>query len=134
MKIRFWGVRGSFAMSGPDFLRYGGNTSSVEITAEDGRRLLVDLGTGATELAKQLMAAEFGSWQGHLSILLPHTHPDHIQGLPVFTPFLASSGTTRSVWGRIHGTRPSRDWKQVVTSLRPSRAASAREVAKHWAR
>ena len=97
MKIRFWGVRGSFAMSGPDFLRYGGNTSSVEITAEDGRRLLVDLGTGATELAKQLMAAEFGSGQGHLSILLSHTHLDHIQGLPFFTPFFVKGNQIRII-------------------------------------
>ena len=39
MKIRFWGVRGSFAMTGRDFLRYGGNTSSVELVAASGERL-----------------------------------------------------------------------------------------------
>src|SRR4029077_12126517 len=43
LKIRFWGVRGSFAMSGREFLRYGGNTTSVELVANDGHRLLVDL-------------------------------------------------------------------------------------------
>jgi len=59
LKIRFWGVRGSFAMSGREFLRYGGNTTSVEIVASAGARLLIDLGTGATELAKQLMTGEF---------------------------------------------------------------------------
>ena len=46
MKVRFWGVRGSFAMSGREFLRYGGNTTSVEIVTNDGHRLLIDLGTG----------------------------------------------------------------------------------------
>ena len=50
MKIRCWGVRGSFAMCGREFLRYGGNTTSVELVTDAGERLLIDLGTGATEL------------------------------------------------------------------------------------
>ena len=48
MKVRFWGVRGSFAMSGREFLRYGGNTPCVELQTDDGQRLVIDLGTGAT--------------------------------------------------------------------------------------
>jgi phosphoribosyl 1,2-cyclic phosphodiesterase len=87
LKVRFWGVRGSFAMPGAEYLRYGGNTTAVEVQARSGRRLLIDLGTGATELAKQLMAAEFCQGKGELPILLSHTHLDHIQGLPFFTPF-----------------------------------------------
>ena len=95
MKIRFWGVRGSFAMSGRDFLRYGGNTTSVELVTDAGERLLIDLGTGATELAKTLMAAEFGKGAGKLPILLSHTHLDHIQGLPFFTPFFIKGNEIR---------------------------------------
>ena len=95
MKIRFWGVRGSFAMSGRDFLRYGGNTTSVELVTDDGHRLLIDLGTGATELAKNLMSAEFGKGAGKLPILLSHTHLDHIQGLPFFTPFFIKGNEIR---------------------------------------
>lgn len=95
MKIRFWGVRGSFAMAGRDFLRYGGNTTSVEIVTAAGERLLIDLGTGATEFAKQLMAGEFGKGQGKLPILLSHTHLDHIQGLPFFTPFFIKGNEIR---------------------------------------
>jgi len=95
MKIRFWGVRGSFAMSGRDFLRYGGNTTSVELVTDGGDRLLIDLGTGATELAKQLMSGEFGRGQGTLPILLSHTHLDHIQGLPFFTPFFIKGNQIR---------------------------------------
>ena len=95
MKIRFWGVRGSFAMSGREFLRYGGNTTSVELVSDAGNRLLVDLGTGATELAKQLMQTEFAKGQGALPILLSHTHLDHIQGLPFFTPFFIKGNEIR---------------------------------------
>lgn len=102
MKIRFWGVRGSFAMSGRDFLRYGGNTTSVELVASGGQRLLIDLGTGATELAKQLMGSEFGKGQGRLPILLSHTHLDHIQGLPFFTPFFIKGNEIR-----ILGAKPN---------------------------
>jgi phosphoribosyl 1,2-cyclic phosphodiesterase len=102
LKIRFWGVRGSFAMSGRDFLRYGGNTTSVEIVADAGQRLVIDLGTGATELAKQLMIGEFGKGHGTVPILLTHTHLDHIQGLPFFTPFFIKGNQIR-----ILGAAPS---------------------------
>ncbi|HET9990110.1 MAG TPA: MBL fold metallo-hydrolase [Kofleriaceae bacterium] len=95
MKLRFWGVRGSFAMSGRDYLRYGGNTTSVELLSAGGDRLLIDLGTGATEFAKELMGSEFGKGLGKLPILLSHTHLDHIQGLPFFTPFFIKGNEIR---------------------------------------
>jgi phosphoribosyl 1,2-cyclic phosphodiesterase len=87
VKIRFWGVRGSFACPGPHHLRYGGNTPSVELTTSAGNRVLIDLGTGATAMARDLMAGPFGAGSGNLPVLLTHTHLDHIQGLPFFTPF-----------------------------------------------
>ena len=102
MKLRFWGVRGSFAMAGREFLRYGGNTTSIELVTDSGMRLLVDLGTGATELAKTLMGGEFGKGKGKLPILLTHTHLDHIQGLPFFTPFFIKGNEIR-----ILGANPS---------------------------
>ena len=102
MKVRFWGVRGSFAMSGKDFLRYGGNTTCVELVTASGTRLVIDLGTGATELAKELMRHEFGKGKGELQVLLSHTHLDHIQGLPFFTPFFIPGNHIR-----IHGADPA---------------------------
>jgi phosphoribosyl 1,2-cyclic phosphodiesterase len=95
LKIRFWGVRGSFAMCGSEYLRYGGNTTSVELVTADHHRLLIDLGTGATELAKHLMGSEFATGTGALPILLSHTHLDHIQGLPFFTPFFIKGNQIR---------------------------------------
>ncbi len=102
MKLRFWGVRGSFAMSGREFLRYGGNTTCVELLTDAGERLLIDLGTGATELGKTLMSREFSKGAGNLPILLSHTHLDHIQGLPFFTPFFIRGNTIRII-----GANPS---------------------------
>lgn len=95
MRLRFWGVRGSFAACGAEFLRYGGNTTALEFQARSGRRVLVDLGTGATVLARSLMAAEFGQGRGELPILLTHTHLDHIQGFPFFTPFFVRGNRIR---------------------------------------
>jgi phosphoribosyl 1,2-cyclic phosphodiesterase len=102
MKVRFWGVRGSFATPGASYLRYGGNTTAIEVKAESGHRVLIDLGTGVTELAKELMATEFGQGKGHLPILLTHTHVDHIQGLPFFTPFFIRGNSIR-----IMGSEPT---------------------------
>jgi len=86
VKVHFWGTRGSFAMTGSEFLRYGGNTTAVELQNAAGHRVLIDLGTGITELAKELMGTEFGQGAGQLQVLLTHTHLDHIQGLPFFIP------------------------------------------------
>jgi phosphoribosyl 1,2-cyclic phosphodiesterase len=95
VRLRFWGARGTFAACGDAFLRYGGNTTAVEFQARSGRRVLVDLGTGATELAKSLMTGEFGQGRGELPILLTHTHLDHIQGFPFFTPFFVRGNQIR---------------------------------------
>jgi CheY-like chemotaxis protein/phosphoribosyl 1,2-cyclic phosphodiesterase len=89
MRIRFWGTRGSIPKPGPATVRYGGNTSCVEVRA-DGTLVVLDCGTGAHELGQQLVAANPGPMRGHL--LITHTHWDHIQGFPFFAPlFVAGS-------------------------------------------
>jgi phosphoribosyl 1,2-cyclic phosphodiesterase len=102
MKVRFWGVRGSFATPGSLYLRHGGNTPAIELTCDAGHRVLIDLGTGATVLARELIAGEFGEGRGRLPVLLTHTHLDHIQGLPFFTPFFVRGNAIR-----ILGAEPS---------------------------
>src|SRR5918998_887006 len=84
MRVRFWGTRGSIATPAPTTLRYGGNTACVEVRTDDGTLIVLDCGTGARELGKALMASGERPIRGHLFI--SHTHWDHIQGFPFFTP------------------------------------------------
>jgi phosphoribosyl 1,2-cyclic phosphodiesterase/CheY-like chemotaxis protein len=82
--VRFWGVRGSIATPGAGTVFYGGNTTCVEVRA-DGELIVLDAGTGIRPLGMAL-AKEFGGKPLHLTLLLTHTHWDHIQGFPFFLP------------------------------------------------
>jgi phosphoribosyl 1,2-cyclic phosphodiesterase/CheY-like chemotaxis protein len=84
MRVRFWGTRGSIARPGPATLRHGGNTSCVEVVADDGTLVILDCGTGAHELALDLRRRAARRGAGH--VLIGHTHWDHIQGFPLFEP------------------------------------------------
>jgi phosphoribosyl 1,2-cyclic phosphodiesterase/DNA-binding response OmpR family regulator len=85
MRVRFWGARGSLAKPGPSTLRYGGNTSCVEVRTAAGTLIIIDCGTGLHGLGQALLSAEKPTTKGH--VLISHTHWDHIQGIPFFAPF-----------------------------------------------
>ncbi len=93
LKVRFWGVRGSIASPGAATAGVGGNTSCVEVRCGD-EVLVLDAGTGMRGLGAQLM----GEGISTVSLLLSHTHWDHIQGLPFFVPIYLP-GTAIAVVG-----------------------------------
>jgi phosphoribosyl 1,2-cyclic phosphodiesterase/CheY-like chemotaxis protein len=84
MIVRFWGTRGSIPKPGPGTVRYGGNTSCVEVRSASGTLVVLDCGTGAHGLGQALVANAPSPLRGHL--LIGHTHWDHIQGFPFFAP------------------------------------------------
>ena len=79
MKVRFWGTRGSLATPGQDTLRYGGNTSCVQVIGDEGTMIVLDAGTGIREMTKT-----FPAKLRRVDVLLSHLHMDHIQGLGFF--------------------------------------------------
>jgi phosphoribosyl 1,2-cyclic phosphodiesterase len=82
VRVTFYGVRGSTPVSGPEYDRIGGHTSSIAIAADEGLpRLLLDSGTGLLSLTRAFGARPFVG-----TILLTHLHWDHLQGLPFFPP------------------------------------------------
>jgi phosphoribosyl 1,2-cyclic phosphodiesterase len=95
MKVRFWGVRGSIPVPGRATNRYGGNTSCVEVRPRAAAPIIIDAGTGLRKLGKALMEERFGEGRGDASILISHTHWDHVQGLPFFSPLYRTGNQLR---------------------------------------
>ncbi|PCI76541.1 hypothetical protein COB21_04215 [Candidatus Aerophobetes bacterium] len=79
--IRFWGTRGSNAVAGSDYVRYGGNTSCLEIRYENDL-IILDAGTGIRELSESIKDQHFDT----IHLFISHTHWDHITGFPFFHP------------------------------------------------
>jgi phosphoribosyl 1,2-cyclic phosphodiesterase len=98
MRIKFWGVRGSIPAPGPETNRYGGNTSCVSVHTAAGNLIIIDMGTGLMHLGNTLLTGPFGKGAGRATILLSHTHWDHIQGLGFFPPVFIG-GNQFTVWG-----------------------------------
>ncbi len=85
MKIKIRGTRGTLPVSGDEYVKYGGNTSCVEVSA-GGLLVFFDAGTGITEF----LASEYPQTKVY-NIFLSHMHYDHIQGLPFFAPLFDGS-------------------------------------------
>ncbi|OGS12431.1 MAG: hypothetical protein A2234_07995 [Elusimicrobia bacterium RIFOXYA2_FULL_58_8] len=101
--VRFWGTRGSCPVSGPKTIRYGGNTACTEVRI--GNLLLIlDCGTGLRDLGAAMLT-EFQNRPIEAHIFVGHTHWDHIQGFPFFTP-LYNPRNTFSLYS-VHGAHGS---------------------------
>ena len=99
LQIRFWGVRGSMCVSGPEFMEFGGHTLCLEVRC--GTRLfIVDAGSGLAALGRSLG----GAAPAEIDLLLSHLHLDHIMGLPFFKPaILGQDRVIRTYCGHLGG-------------------------------
>jgi phosphoribosyl 1,2-cyclic phosphodiesterase len=106
MTVRFWGVRGSVAVSGPDVVKTGGNTSCTEVRCGD-ETLIFDMGTGLRPLGAALLV----DGPVRASLFLSHYHYDHIAGLPFFAP----AYDPRSELAIFGATRKGKDVRQILS-------------------
>jgi phosphoribosyl 1,2-cyclic phosphodiesterase len=92
MRIKIWGCRGSLTTPGREVVRYGGNTTCLEVRLDDGTLVIVDSGSGIHKLGSGLLG-EKGLTEMYL--LLTHSHWDHLTGFPFFTPAYLPAYTIR---------------------------------------
>lgn len=107
--VKFWGVRGSIACPGPATVRYGGNTSCLEVGCGD-RRIIFDAGTGLRNLGQVLAATQ----PLKTNLLLTHTHFDHVCGFPFFIPLFIPGNEIKLWAGHL---RPDLGIEQVLIDM-----------------
>ena len=94
MIVRCHGARGSIPVSGEEYLRYGGDTTCVEIRTKNDEIIIVDAGSGIRRLGNQLLSEN----RFEYNIIFTHSHWDHILGFPFFRP-IYSENTTINLMG-----------------------------------
>ncbi len=111
MEIIFWGSRGSVPVCGPEYARYGGETSCVEVRSDKGGRIILDAGTGIRRLGASLLKEQ----ASRADLFFTHTHWDHIMGLPFFQP-LYQHGFRLNLYGqpRLQGDLPKLVFKNLL--------------------
>ena len=113
LHVRFWGVRGSISISDPKSVRYGGNTSCLEVRCGD-RTVILDAGSGLRYLGNQMMAS---GQIFNTDIFLTHTHYDHVCGIPFFKPFFVPQNEFRIWAGHL---LPDKNLRSVLSTLMSS--------------
>lgn len=94
MKITCWGARGSIAVSGKQYVKYGGDTTCMEVRSKNNDIIILDAGTGMRRLGNKLIASN----ERDVSILFTHAHWDHLMGFPFFKP-IYMKGTVIRMYG-----------------------------------
>jgi phosphoribosyl 1,2-cyclic phosphodiesterase len=94
MQARVWGCRGSVAAPGPDTVKYGGNTSCIELRLDSGHALVFDAGTGLRPLGVKMQ----DEMPNEVHLFLTHLHLDHLQGLGFFRPLFRPDLDVH-IWG-----------------------------------
>jgi phosphoribosyl 1,2-cyclic phosphodiesterase len=94
MFVKIWGARGSIPVSGQDYIKYGGDTTCIEIRSKNGRVIIIDAGTGIRRLGKDLLAQGLYDYD----LIFTHAHWDHIMGFPFFRPLYSDRTSLR-----VHG-------------------------------
>jgi len=109
LKLRFWGTRGSIPSPGRNTVKYGGNTTCVELILDDGTIIIFDAGTGIRKLGNEIIQ---NNANGAIHLFLTHSHWDHIQGFPFFLP-----AYSEKVQIKIFGCPPVFDkLKEILTN------------------
>jgi phosphoribosyl 1,2-cyclic phosphodiesterase len=107
MIIKCWGSRGSIAVSGCDSIKYGGDTTCIEVQAASGDLIVIDAGTGIRLLGNRLVSEN----SRRINLLLTHAHWDHLSGFPFFKPIYKKSSEIR-----IHGPQTTQDSLKRIIS------------------
>lgn len=94
MRITCWGARGSIPVSGKEYVKYGGDTTCIEVRSKDDDIIIIDAGTGMRKLGNKLLASD----KRACSVLFTHAHWDHLMGFPFFKP-IYMKGTRISMYG-----------------------------------
>jgi phosphoribosyl 1,2-cyclic phosphodiesterase len=97
-KVKFWGVRGSIACPSPDHVKYGGNTSCIQVVIDD-TVIILDAGTGIRNLGEHMLKHKITD----ATLMLTHSHWDHINGFPFFTPAYSKDTTLHVMAGHLSG-------------------------------
>ena len=115
-RVKFWGVRGSIACPSPNHVVYGGNTSCVEMTV-GGHVLVFDAGTGIRALGQEIMRRDVHE----ATLLMTHSHWDHINGFPFFAPAFKPGFRLSILAGHLRGDNKIEDVlsSQMATPMFP---------------
>lgn len=105
MKIKIYGARGSISVSGEQYLKYGGDTTCVEVRTDSGELIIIDAGTGIRELGESLSEEDTGK---KIHMFFTHAHWDHIQGFPFFAPIYEAE-TRINIYGCLNVNKPVKE-------------------------